>query len=59
MEILIGVVVIFLIVAFLIVKNTRNSSDRSEGPDISDPSSAPDNIGDKGDDSDGDGDGGE
>ncbi len=55
MEFLIVVAVIILFVAYMIIKNARGSADRSEGPDMSDPSSAPDSIGDKGDDGDGDG----
>jgi hypothetical protein len=54
MEFLIVVAVIILFAAYMIVKNARSSADRSEGPDISDPSSAPDSIGDKGNDGDGD-----
>jgi hypothetical protein len=53
MEVLIIVAVIILFAAYMIVKNSRSSADRSEGPDISDPASAPDSIGDKGDDGDG------
>jgi len=53
-----GVLVIFA--SYMIIRNARGSADRSEGPDISDPSSAPDSIGDKGNVSDdGDGDAGE
>lgn len=54
MEFLIVIAVIILFAAYMIVKNARGSADRSEGPDISDPSSAPDSIGDKGEDGDGD-----
>lgn len=53
MEFLIIVAFIVLFAAYMIVKNARGSADRNEGPDISDPSSAPDSIGDKGDDGDG------
>ncbi|WP_423408442.1 hypothetical protein AABM38_22815 [Heyndrickxia sp. MSNUG] len=53
-----GVLVIFS--SYMIIKNARGSANRSDGPDISDPSSAPDSIGDRGHDSDdGDGDAGE
>jgi hypothetical protein len=58
MEFLIGAAVLVLFAAYLIIKNARASADRSDGPDISDPSSAPDSIGDKGDNS-GDGDSGD
>lgn len=55
MNFLIAAVVLIIIAAFMIIKNARNSAERGEGPDISDPKSAPDNIGDH----DGDGDAGE
>ncbi|MCM3664688.1 hypothetical protein M3204_09750 [Mesobacillus subterraneus] len=58
MEFLIVVAVIILFAAYMIIKNARGSAHRSDGPDISDPSSAPDSIGDKGNDS-GDGDSGD
>jgi hypothetical protein len=54
MEVLIVVAVIILFAAYMIVKNARSSADRSKGPDISDPASAPDSIGGKGEDGDGD-----
>jgi hypothetical protein len=57
---LVAAVVLFLLASFLIIRNARGSADRSKAPDISDPSSAPDSIGDKGNDAyDGDGDSGE
>lgn len=60
MEFLIAAAVIILFASFMIVKNARGSADRGEGPDMSNPSSAPDSIGDKGHDADdGDGDAGE
>lgn len=55
MEFLVAAVVVLLFASFLVIKNARGSSDRGEGPDINKPKSAPDSIGDKGDD-DGDGD---
>lgn len=54
MSFLLGGVAVLLIVAFFIIKNARGSVDRGKAPDISDPSSAPDSIGDKGNDGDGD-----
>lgn len=54
MEFLIVIAVIILFAAYMIVKNARGSADRSEGPDINDPSSAPDSIGEKGEDGGGD-----
>jgi hypothetical protein len=60
MGFLIAAAALIIIAAFMIIKNARGSADRGEGPDISNPSSAPDNIGDRGDAADdGDGDAGE
>ena len=45
---LIAAAVLVIFASYMIVKNARGSADRSSGPDMSDPSSAPDNIGGKG-----------
>ncbi|MGA9225919.1 MAG: hypothetical protein WB217_06200 [Mesobacillus sp.] len=51
---------LLIIASFMVIKNARGSADRGESPDISNPTSAPDNIGDHDSDSaDGDGDVGE
>lgn len=51
--------VVILFISYIIIKNIRGSSARGDAPDISNPSSAPDGIGDKGNDSDEDGDSGD
>lgn len=48
MEFLLAAAVLVLAAAYFITRNARGSADRSAGPDINDPSSAPDSIGDKG-----------
>lgn len=58
MSFLIAAALLIIFAAYMVIKNARTSADRGEGPDINDPSSAPDNIGDRGNDSD-DGDAGE
>ncbi|WP_170169117.1 hypothetical protein [Mesobacillus subterraneus] len=52
MGVLAAAVVVILFIFYIIIKNLRESSRRGDAPDISNPSSAPDSIGDKGDDAD-------
>ncbi|MCM3123811.1 MULTISPECIES: hypothetical protein [unclassified Mesobacillus] len=57
MGLLTAAVVVILFLSYTVIKNLRQSAQRGEAPDISNPSSAPDSIGGEGRDSDDDGDG--
>jgi hypothetical protein len=57
MELLAEAVVVILFISYIIIKNMRQSSQKGDAPDISNPSSAPDSIGKEGNDLDDDGDG--
>ena len=61
MSLLTAAVVVILFLSYIVIKNLRQSAQRGEAPDISNPSSAPDSIGEEGRDSgnDGEGDGGD
>jgi hypothetical protein len=59
MGLLAAAIVVVLFVSYIVIKNIRESAVRGEAPDISNPSSAPDSIGEEGKDTDDDGDGGD
>ncbi|CAM3833896.1 hypothetical protein [Mesobacillus thioparans] len=60
MGLLTAAVVVILFLSYTVIKNLRQSAQRGEAPDISNPSSAPDSIGEEGNDADdGDGDSGD
>ncbi len=60
MGLLTAAVVVILFLSYTVIKNLRQSAQRGEAPDISNPSSAPDSIGEGNDaDDDGDGDSGD
>lgn len=55
MGLLTAAVVVILFLSYTVIKNLRQSAQRGEAPDISNPSSAPDSIGGEGRDADEDG----